>query len=127
MNWRPFISLLSFILIALIVFLMGVLIPSLELKWTAAIGLALIAAGLGINGLMISMHTDKRINELNTTLARIENLQTEMQKEYQEKSSSGSMIIPTLEAFSQMYLDYLAKQKSGGEKQVEGNNAESSK
>jgi len=117
MNWRPFISLLSFILIALIVILLGLFTQSLELKWAAAIGLALVAVGLGVNSLMISRNTDRRMNELNTTLTRIEVLQTEMQKAHEEQSSSKTMIIPTLEAFSQLYLDYLTKQKSGGKVQ----------
>ncbi len=113
MNWRPFVSLLSFILAALIVGLVGWLTQSLELKWaTAAIGLALISVGLGVNSFMISLYTDRRINEVNTTLTRIETSQTEMQKEQKEQSSSGSTIVPTLQVFSQLYLDYLAKQKS---------------
>ena len=128
MNWRPFISLLSFILLALIVVLLGLFTQSLELKWAAAAtGLALIAVGLGVNSFMISLRTNRRINEVNTTLTRIETLQTEIQKEHKEQSSSKSMIIPTLEAFSQFYLDYLTKQKSGGEVQDDSNDTESSK
>jgi hypothetical protein len=128
MNWRPFISLLSFILLALIVVLLGLLTQSSELKWAAAAtGLALIAVGLGVNSFMISLRADRKINELNTTLTRIETLQIEMQKEHEEKSSSKSMIIPTLEAFSQFYLDYLTKQKGGGEVQDDSNDTGSSK
>ncbi len=127
MNWRPFISLLSFILIALIVILLGLFTQSLELKWAAAIGLALVAVGLGVNSFVISRNTDRKINELNTTLTRIEALQTEMRKAHEEQSSSKTMIIPTLEAFSQLYLDYLTKQKSEGEVQEGSNDAESSK
>ena len=127
MNWRPFISLLSFIFLALIVVLLGLLIQSIELKWAAAIGLALVAVGLGVNSFVISRNTDRKINELNTTLTRIEALQAEMQKAHEEQSSSKTMIIPTLEAFSQLYLDYLTKQKSGGEAQEGISDAESSK
>jgi hypothetical protein len=127
MNWRPFTSLLSFIILALIVGLLGLLIQSIELKWAAAIGLALVAVGLGVNSLMISRNTDRKLNELNTNLTRIEALQTEMQKAHEEQSSSKTMIIPTLEAFSQLYLDYLTKQKSEGEVQEGSNDAESSK
>jgi hypothetical protein len=50
-----------------------------------------------------------------------------MQKAHEEQSSSKTMIIPTLEAFSQLYLDYLTKQKSEGEVQEGSNDAESSK
>ncbi len=97
------------------------------MKWAAAIGLALVAVGLGVNSFMMSRNTDRRINELNTNLTRIEALQTEIQKAHEEQSSSKSMIIPTLEAFSQLYLDYLTKQKSEGEVQESSNDAESSK
>lgn len=127
MNWRPFTSLLSFIILALIVILLGLFTQSLELKWAAAIGLALVAVGLGVNSLMISRNTDRKLNELNTNLTRIEALQAEMQKAHEEQSSSKTMIIPTLEAFSQLYLDYLTKQKSEGEVQEGSNDAESSK
>ena len=122
MNWRPFISLLSFILIALIVILLGLFTQSLEFKWAAAIGLALVAVGLGVNNFMMSRNTDRRMNELNATLTRIETLQTEMQKAHEEQSSSKTMIIPTLEAFSQLYLDYLTKQKTEGEVQDDSKN-----
>ena len=50
-----------------------------------------------------------------------------VQKAHEEQSSSKTMIIPTLEAFSQLYLDYLTKQKSEGEVQEGSNDAESSK
>ena len=85
-----------------------------------------IQIGLGINSLLISLHTDKKINEVNSTLKRIETLQTEMQKEPKEQSGSESKIIPTLEAFSQFYFSYLSKQKSGKLMQ-EDSNKESSK
>jgi len=126
MNWRPFVGLLTFILAALIVGLLGWLTQPLELKWAAiATGLALVSVGLGVNSFMISLHTDKRINEMNTTLARIETSQTEMQEEKKEQSSSGFTIVPTLQAFSQLYFEYLAKQKSGEEQQSGINDVES--
>lgn len=128
MNWRRFTSLLSFMLLALIVGLLGWLAQSLELKWAAAAtGLALIAVGLGVNSLLLSLHTDRRINEVNTTLSRIEALQTELhnqQRKHNERSSSGSMIVPTLETFSKYYLDYLNKQKSGRKVKNGSNDAE---
>ena len=128
MKWRPFISLLSFIFVALIVGLVGWLTQSSELQWAvAAIGLALILVGLGVNSLLISLHTDRRINEVKTTLTRIETLQTEMQKEQKKQSSSGSTILPTLQAFSQLYLDYQAKQKSEEEQQNDKNDEKISK
>ncbi|MFC2022726.1 hypothetical protein ACFLTL_00995 [Chloroflexota bacterium] len=127
MHWRPFIILLSFVLAALIVGFVGWLIQPLELKWAAAAtGLALIALGLGVNSFMISLHTDRRINEVNTTLTRIETTQTEIQREQKEQSSSSSTIAPTLQAFSQIYLDYFAKHKSEEEQQNYSDDAEGS-
>jgi hypothetical protein len=105
--------------LALIVGLLGWFTQSLEVKWVvAAASLALIAVGLGVNSFLISLNTERRINDLNTNLTRIEHLQIEMQKEQKEQkeqSGSGSMIIPTLETFSKFYLDYLNKQKGEGE------------
>jgi hypothetical protein len=60
-------------------------------------------------------YADRRINEVNTILTRIEGLQIEIQKKQDEQPGSGSMIIPTLETFSKFYLDYLNKQKDEGE------------
>jgi hypothetical protein len=60
-------------------------------------------------------YADRRINEVNTILTRIEGLQIEIQKKQNEQLGSGSMLIPTLETFSKFYLDYLNKQKDEGE------------
>jgi hypothetical protein len=60
-------------------------------------------------------YADRRINEVNTILTRIEGLQIEIQKKQDEQLGSGSMLIPTLETFSKFYLDYLNKQKDEGE------------
>ncbi len=79
-----------------------------------AIGLALIALGLGLNSFLIAEETNKRMNNIDATLTQIKDLQEEIQKEQKEQSEkkgSGSQIIPTLEVFSKFYLDYLNKQK----------------
>ena len=120
MNWRPFISLLSFILIALILGVVGWITLSEMIRWAApAVALAVISIGLGFNSLMIALHTERRTTELGAVLARIEGLQEEIQKEQteqKEQKSSSSQIIPTLEVFSQFYLDYLNKQKGEDKK-----------
>jgi hypothetical protein len=51
------------------------------------------------------------MNKMNVALTQIGDLQEEMRKEQKEQPSSGSTIVPTLQAFSQLYFDYLAKQK----------------
>ena len=121
MNWRAFYVLLLFILIAFTFGLLGLFSQSLELKLAITAGsLALLSVGLGINSFLISLNTEKRINEVSFNLTRIEEFQTELQREYkehQEQSSSGSMIIPTLETFTKFYLDYLDRQKGEGEEQ----------
>lgn len=128
MNWRPFISLLSFMLIALIVGLLGWFTQPLETKWVvAAASLAILAVGLGINSFLITLNTAKRINEINTNITRIEELQIEMQKKQDEQQGSGSMIIPTLETFSKFYLDYLNKQKGEEEEQDNTGDTENQK
>jgi len=118
MSWRPFISLFSFIILALFFGIVGWVTESTIIKWAApAIGLALIAVGLGVNSLMIALHTYRRMTEMDATLARIEGLQEEIQKEQREQASSHSPVVKSLQALSQYYFDYIAKQKGEDEQQ----------
>jgi len=118
MSWRPFISLFSFIILALFFGIVGWVTESTIIKWAApAIGLALIAVGLGVNSLMIALHTYRRMTEMDATLARIEGLQEEIQKEQREQASSRSPVVESLQALSQYYFDYIAKQKGEDEQQ----------
>jgi hypothetical protein len=108
--------------LALIVGFVGWITLPTTVKWAApAIALALFSLGLGINSLVIALHSDRRTNEVSKTLTRIEDLQIETSKELKERSNSGSPILPTLQTFSHFYLDYLAKQKSEKEKLTESN------
>ena len=112
MKRRLFINLFSFIVLSLILIVFGLVTQSEIVKWALpAIALALLSVGLGVNSLIIASDADKRIDEINTTLARIVELQEEIQTEQKEQSSSRSTIVPTLEALSQYYLNYVAKQK----------------
>ena len=112
MNWRYFISLLSSVILALLLGVIGWVTESTTLKWAApAIGLALISVGLGVNSLIIALHTDRKMKEMDATLARIEGLQEEIQKEQKEQASSSPTIIAPLQALSQYYLDYLTSKK----------------
>lgn len=98
-------------------------VETVEIKWAAfALIFVFISLGLGTDGLIRAMRTDKRINDMHTTLVRIEDSLEEMKKEQKEQPSAGSTIIPTLQTFSQLYMDYLSKQKSGEEKQKEESN-----
>ncbi len=113
MNRRLFLSLLSFILMALILGLLGWFTQSEMIKWAApAFGLALIAVGLGVNSIIVALRADKRISEMNATLERIESLQKEILKKRDEQSKPGSSIVPTIQALSQLFYDYIGKNKS---------------
>ena len=115
MNRKLLINLSSFIILAVVFGILGWVAESTTAKWAAAaIALALISVGLGINSIIIARHADRRINNIDAGLARVIELQDELQKEQKEQSeqkSSSSQIIPTLQAFSEFYLDYLNKQK----------------
>ena len=120
MNWRPFISLVSFILLALILGLAGWFTQSEMMKWaTLAVALAFVSVGLGVNSLIITLHIGREATRMETKLARIEGLQEEMQKEQteqKEQKSSGPSIIASLQAMSQTYMDYINKQKEEDKK-----------
>ena len=91
---------------------------AVEIKWAAfALIFVFISLGLGGDNFLRAVRTEKRMNEMSAALIRIEDSLEEMRKKQEEQSSSGSTIAPTLQAFSQIYLDYLAKQKSEEEQQ----------
>ena len=83
------------------------------------ISLGLILIGLGVNSLVLVSQTDRKIKAINVTLENIEQIQEAIQREQKEQSSSPSTIVPTLQAFSQLYLDYLTKQQRGGGEEEE--------
>jgi hypothetical protein len=120
MKRRLYYYSLTIVVLAVFLGLFGWFTESSSIRWVApAFGLALIAVGLGVNSLIIALHTERRMTEMGAALARIEGLQEEIQKEQKEQSeqkSSGSQIIPTLEVFSRFYLDYLNKQKGEDKK-----------
>ncbi|MFC1987164.1 hypothetical protein ACFLVH_01240 [Chloroflexota bacterium] len=108
---------LAIVILAVFLGLFGWFAESSSIRWVAtAFGLALIAVGLGVNSLIISLHTERRITEIDTTLARIESLQEEIKKEQNERVSPGQPIIASLQAMSQYYMDYINKQKGEANK-----------
>ena len=117
MHWRYFISLLSFIILALLFVTIGLVTESTTMKWVAhTVALALVLVGLGVNSLIIALHTDKRMNKMDETLVHIKGLQEEIQKGQKEQEGSHSPIVASLQSLSQYYLDYMAKQKGTDEK-----------
>jgi hypothetical protein len=120
MHLRDFMTLLYFVVAAIVLGIISWVTLSPTVKWvTPIIALGLISVGLGVNSIVLVRHTDKKIEAINETLRTIGQVQEELQKEQKEQTSSRSHIVPTLQAFSQLYLDYLAKQETGEENQKE--------
>ncbi|MFC2073009.1 hypothetical protein ACFLUU_10025 [Chloroflexota bacterium] len=112
MNRRLYYYPLTIVILGVLLGLFGWFTESLSIRWVApAFGLALISVGLGVNSLIIALHTEKRATELGAVLDRIEGLAEEMRKEQNERASSGPPIIASLQAISQYYMDYIDKQK----------------
>ena len=112
MNWRSYVSLLSFVVVALIFGIIGLVTDSTTIKWAApAIGLALIAGGLGLNSFLIAIHVDRTMSTMNSILERIEQTQQNIQTELKQQEGSHSPIVASLQALSQYYLDFMSKQK----------------
>lgn len=95
------------------------------IRWAAlAMAIALISIGIGLESYVRAAQIEGQMKETNTRLEQIIDSLEEMKRKQDEQSSSSSMIIPTLETFTKFYLDYLDKQKSTGEEQINTNNAE---
>ncbi len=103
---------LAIVILAVLLAVFGWFTESSAIRWVApAFGLALIAVGLGLYSLIITLHTEKRAIEMGAALSRIEGLAEEMRKEQNERASSGPPIIASLQAISQYYIDSINKQK----------------
>ena len=103
-------------MLALIFGLIVWLLEPLALKLGAsAIALSFVSLGLALNSFWTARHIDKRMDKMDATLTQIVDLQQEIQKEQKEQASSRSPIVTSLQALSQYYLDYIAKQKREGE------------
>ena len=108
---------LTIVILAVFLGLSGWFSESSSIRWIApAFGLALIAIGLGVSSLIIALHTERRMFEMCTAIARIEGIQEEMRKEQDEQVSSGPSIVASLQAMSQYYMDYVNKQKGEDKK-----------
>ena len=101
----------AFALGAFIMALLGYVTDSPDRRWAImAVALGLLGAGLSLVILMLSQQTDNKINEINTTLARIEDMQKELQNEQKELAKSDSPLVTSLQGLSQYYMEYLDKQ-----------------
>jgi sulfite exporter TauE/SafE len=118
MHWRDFRILVYFVVAAVIFGIVGWVTLAPTITWIIPIvTLGLILLGLGINSLVLVTHTYKKIEAISETLKSIEQIQEAIQKEQKEQSSSNPPIVPTLQAFSQLYLDYVTKQQIKDEQQ----------
>ncbi len=119
MNRRLYFIPLSCVILAVLFGFLGWFTESSIIKFAApAFGLALISVGLGLYSFLIASQTDRKMDKITTALARIEDLQVEIQKKQDEQSSSSSPLATSLQALSQYYFDYIAKQKREGEKET---------
>lgn len=112
MNRRGFTVLMSFVVIAIFFGIIGWLTLSPAIKWVApviAIEIALI--GLGVNNISMAFNVDTKIEAMNRTLNDIKRIQKEIQEKQKEQANSGSPVVTSLQALSQYYMDFLAKQK----------------
>jgi ABC-type uncharacterized transport system fused permease/ATPase subunit len=108
---QAIVSITSFVIAAFIMALLGYTIVSSDLRYAILAGaLGLLGAGLSLNSCMLAQRTENRMKDINATLSRIENFQKEMHNEQKEQAKSNSPIVTSLQALSQYYMDYLAKQ-----------------
>ncbi|MFC1942722.1 hypothetical protein ACFLWU_05870 [Chloroflexota bacterium] len=112
MKWKYISSLIICIILALVLVIIGSIAGSTILY---AFALGVISVGLGVNSLMISLNTDKRMDSTESTLARLETLQEEIKKAQEEQPGSNKPLLATLQALSQYYLDYKSEQKKENE------------
>ena len=113
MRWRLLVGVFAFSIGALILGIVGWISGETVLH---AYALGVLAVGLGVNSLMISLNTDSRMTGMEAALTRIESLQAEIKQAQQEQPGSQKPILATLQGLSQYYLDYMAKQKGADEK-----------
>ncbi|MFC1918608.1 hypothetical protein ACFLWW_01355 [Chloroflexota bacterium] len=117
MRLKYFFKRYWFLVLAAILVIIGSYFSSEAIKWGSyAIGFAVISIGLGISSVNLELQTSKEMKKMGETLSRIEDLQKEIQQEQNGQKGSSTHIIPTLQAFSQFYLDYLNKQKEEDKK-----------
>ena len=109
MRWRLFISLLAFSIGSLILGIIGWF--SRETVFYAY-SLGVLSVGLGVNSLVITLHTDRTTNQISMVLERIEILQKEIKKAQEEQPTSSKPLLATLQGLSQYYLDYMSNKKS---------------
>ena len=118
MHLRDFRISIYFIIAAVVIGAVSwTVLPSSAAWLTSVVVLGLILTGLGTNSVVLVYRTNKKIDSLQETLVRIEQMQEAIQKEQEKQSGSHTTIVPTLQAFTQLYMDSLANRQSSEEQQ----------
>jgi hypothetical protein len=118
MHLRDFRIFIYFIIAAVVLGVVSWTVLPPSAIWVApVVALGLISIGLGVNSVVLADRTNKKIEEIQETLIHIEQMQEAIKKEQEKQSGPHSMIIPTLQAFTQLYMDSVTEQKSGEEQQ----------
>jgi hypothetical protein len=121
MHLKDYKTFTYFVFIAVILGITSWIVLSPAIVWAVpVIVLGLILIGLGINSIILVNHTYKKVEAISNALNNIEQKQDAIikeQKEQQEQSGTKSSIVPTLQAFSQLYFDYVNKQQNRDEQQ----------
>ncbi|MFC1926070.1 hypothetical protein ACFLW2_05185 [Chloroflexota bacterium] len=108
---QALIGVISFTVAAFILVLLGYTTDSPDMRYAILAGsVGLLGAGLSLNCFILAQRTDSRIDEINTTLSRLESLQKEIHSEQREQAKSDSPLATSLQALSQYYVDYIDKQ-----------------
>lgn len=118
MHWKDFRIFIYFIIAAVILGVVSLTVLPSSATWVApVVALGLILTGLGLNSLVLVYRTNQKIDSIQETLARIEQMQEAIQKEQEKQSGSHTTIVPTLQAFTQLYMDSVANRGSEEEQQ----------
>jgi hypothetical protein len=118
MHWKDLRVFIYFIVAAVVLGVVSwTMLPSSAIWVAPVVALGLILTGLGINSLVLTSRTNTKIEAIQEMLAHIERMQEAIQKEQEKQSGSQTTIVPTLQAFTQLYMDSIADRQSEEEQQ----------
>ena len=95
--------------------------------WIGVLGLVLVLYTTGVAFISYGESTSKQQENHREVMLRLDSLEEQIHKRLNEQQDTHSTIVPTLQAVSQLYIDYLTKQKGEREQQNDRNDEESSK
>jgi len=111
LKWQSYLPLLCFVLAGLAIGSYLWIVGAIEIRWAAfAVAIALIAVGLGMQGLLLAKYTADRIGEINQALIRLEGLQNDISVAQQQQTTTNTPIVASMTAISQL-VEFFSKQK----------------